>query len=160
MNKALATLLLVLPFAAQPALAEDAHHPDQAGQAPAATSAGAAQQGASDREVQALNQQMSKMQALMRQIKRTKNPAERSKLLSEHMAMMRQGMMMMQGMGGGGMMGGMGMMGGGAPQAGGAMSPEMMQQRLELMQNRMDMMQMMMGQMLEQQQAEQQVHKK
>ena len=43
----------------------------------------------------------------------------------------------------------------GGPQAGAAMSPEMMQQRLELMQNRMDMMQMMMGQMLEQQQAEQ-----
>ena len=153
MNKALATLFVTLLFATQPALADDAHHPDQAGQAPAATPAGAAQ-GISEPEMQALTKQMSKTQALMRQIKRTKNPVERGKLLHEHMAMMQQGMMMMQRMGGGNMMGGMGMMGAG-PQAGGPMSPEMMQQRLELMQNRMDMMQMMMGQMLEQQQAEQ-----
>ena len=42
MNKALATLLITLPLAAQPALAEDAHHPAQAGQAPAVGSTPAA----------------------------------------------------------------------------------------------------------------------
>jgi hypothetical protein len=103
---------------------------------------------------------MKKMQGIMARMQKTTDPAERQKLMTEHMQAMQEGMKtmrgmsgMMHGMTGGGMMG-TGMMGqapkeeGGKPgmSDGGPMSPAMLESRME-------MMQMMMEQMMQHQKA-------
>jgi len=147
MNKTLIAIAMTLALAT-PALAEDAHHPDQA---PAA----AAQ--ATEKAVPKMQENVKKMEDQLERLAAAKTPEERQKLLMEHMQTMRENMMMgqqiamgdkgcpMMGMMGGGM--GMGMMGGGAMMmgpggAGGDAEP--MMNRMQQMERRMDMMQMMM----------------
>ena len=89
----------------------------------------------------ATEQQMQKMQDEMRRIRATTDPAERRRLMDEHMKSMQQMMPMMSQMGGMGAMGGMG--GGPGPGPG---NPE---QRMQMMEMRMDMMHKMMDQMLQ-----------
>ena len=114
---------------------------------------------------------MRKLDQIMQQARDTSDHNMHMKLMHEHMQAMRDAMdqmnqmmggrqEMMQSMGGGMMMGaqgqggnmGGGMMGSGGNGSGKAMSPEMMQQRMDMMQQRMTMMQMMMDQMMEHQQ--------
>jgi len=106
-----------------------------------------------------MQEQMKKMQGIMARMQQTTDPAERQKLMTEHMQAMQEGMKtmrgmsgMMQGMMGGGMMG-TGMMGQAPKEAGkpgmsdgGPMSPT-------LLESRMEMMQMMMEQMMRHQKA-------
>lgn len=121
------SLLLVLP-----ALADDAHHPEKTAQPakPAATPV----------PVEKMQQQAKKAQELMTKIQKNNNPAERQKLMHEHMQAMSDGMGMMREMGGG-MMTGMDS-GKGAGMKGNA-----------TMEMRMDMMQTMMEQMMQHQAA-------
>lgn len=111
---------------------------------------------------------MRLLQEQMRRIHETKNPAERSRLLREHMQTMVAQMLAMRSMGGGmmhGMMGrramaggmrgrgtmGGGMMGGRA--MGGGNTGAMSSRQRQRIQDRLDMMQMMMEQMMGQMQA-------
>ena len=138
MNKTLIAIAMTLALAT-PALAEDAHHPDQA---PAA----AAQ--ATEKAVPKMQENVKKMEDQLERLAAAKTPEERQKLLMEHMQTMRENMMMgqqiamgdkgcpMMGMMGGGAM----MMGPGG--AGGDAEP--MMNRMQQMERRMDMMQMMM----------------
>ncbi|HEX5802940.1 MAG TPA: hypothetical protein VFY24_07925 [Azospira sp.] len=144
-------VLAALFIAALPAVAEDAHHPEQATPPAAATvkstpppAAKAAEQGAA---------QMKKTQALMGRIQQASDPAERRQLMHEHMQAMREGMGMMRAMGAG--MGG-GMMMGMAPPADGKMIQKdagmtgcNMMAGHGMMEKRLDMMQQMMEQMLQ-----------
>lgn len=93
--------------------------------------------------MQHMQDNMKAMQDMMAKIHASKDPAERQKLMQEHSKAMHAQMDMMGGMRGGqmGMMKGDGMMGG-----------DMMQQH-QAMQGRMAMMEMMMGQMLQHQEA-------
>lgn len=100
---------------------------------------------------QQMMERMKQMQAETQRIHETRDPAERAKLMQDHMKHMQEGMQMMRGMGGesmgmmgGGMMGGGGhMMQGGKRGAGG--------QTMPMIEQRMDMMQMMMEQMMQHQ---------
>jgi hypothetical protein len=84
------------------------------------------------------------MQTMMDQMAQAKTPAERQKLMAEHMALMQAQMTGMRSMmGQGGMTG--------QPQGGNAMDPKDAPQ-MQMMQQRVDMMQRMMEQMLQQQQ--------
>jgi hypothetical protein len=136
----LASGVLVL----QPALADDAHHPDQ--------KAGAATPAA-DQTIQKMQANTKKMEGQLEKLAKNKDPKERQQLLQQHMQTMMQNAAMAKGMmsmdcpmmSGGmdmGMMGqgGMGMMGGGGPQ-------DPMTNRMQMMEKRMDMMQMMIEQM-------------
>ena len=131
-----------------------------------------------------MQQQMEKMQELMDKIHATTDPAERQKLMQEHMQAMHEGMKMMKGMGGGMKMG---MMGSGKRQGSatgaaesdhgqdgagqamaqggdqmsncmkmmeGMMGGGMMMKKHKMMEGRMDMMQMMMEQMMQHEEAE------
>jgi hypothetical protein len=148
MNKTLIAIAMTLALAT-PALAEDAHHPEQA---PAA----AAQ--AAEKAVPKMQENVKKMEGQLERLAAAKTPEERQKLLMEHMQTMRENMMMgqqiamgdkdcpMMGMMGGGM--GMGMMGGGGMMmgpggAGGDAEP--MMNRMQQMERRMDMMERQMG---------------
>lgn len=90
-----------------------------------------------------IHERMKTMQAQMERIHKTTDPAERRKLMQEHMQSMRDGMGMMRGMGG--------------PMMGGGTGPGMMssdlKQRQDMMERRMDMMHMMMDQMMQHHQA-------
>jgi len=128
----------------------DEHHPEKAGPATKAPKA-PAKPRADDKSVAQTQEHMKKMQDIMARMQKTTDPAERQKLMSEHMQAMQEGMKSMRGMGGGMMQGMMGQ----APKDGTAkpgtgrgvpMSPEMMERR-------MDMMQMMMEQMMQRQKA-------
>lgn len=137
--------LTMLALSAPSAIADDAHHPDQATSPTAATAPASA-----DRAVQTMKENSRKMQAQLDKIAKTKDPKERQKLLHEHMQTMRANMMlgkgMMTGMMGCPMMeGDMGMMGGGM--MGSGPGSDAMMQRMNQMEKRMDMMQMMMEQM-------------
>lgn len=128
-----------------PALADEAHHPDQ--------KAGAAAPAA-DQAIQKMQANTKKMQAQLEKMAKSKDPKERQQLMQEHMKTMRENMAMGQGMMGmdcpmmsGGMGQGMGMGMGMMGQGGGGMGPEAMMQRMQMMEKRMDMMQMMMEQM-------------
>lgn len=151
-----------LMMSASVAYADDAHHPEQGG-TPAVKSAPdkAMSSGAADAQMVKAQERMKQAQALMARLRESKDPAERKRLMQEHMQAMRDTMGMMRGMkmgmmmGGGqgmGMMGGgqgMGMMGGGqgkGPAKSGGMMP-----MHQMMEDRMEMMQMMMEQMLERQ---------
>ncbi|MHB9100144.1 MAG: hypothetical protein ACYC2E_01305 [Sulfuricella sp.] len=162
MNKLYLAVIALSATLSVPALAVDAHHPDQPKSQPA-TAAPVAPASA-DKSVQTMKENTRKMQAQLDRIGRAKNPQERQMLLQEHMQTMRENMMigkgmmgdmmgcpMMEGgmmgggMGGGMMGGGMGMMGGQG--GGGGMPPDAMMNRMQMMEKRMDMMQMMMEQM-------------
>lgn len=106
------------------------------------------EQEQSDAMLAQMKERLKQMQALVKQLEKASDPAERRKLLAEHMRAMHEGLDSMRGMGGGTMMG---MMGGdadhrGHQHAGGPPSSVMMQRR-------MDMMQMMMEQMVQHMQA-------
>jgi hypothetical protein len=89
-----------------------------------------------------MQQNMQEMQTLMAQIKEEQDPAKLEALMQQHRELMREGMGMMRE--------GMGMMGrNGEPAAG-----MTMERRMEGMEGRMEMMQMMMGQMMEHDNAE------
>lgn len=159
MRMLLTPLLVGALIAAAPAFAVEEHHPDEATKPQAAAPAKAAAQDV-EKTTQRMKDNLKKMEGQVEKIRKARDPAERERLLQEHMQSMRENMMMGQslaagpgamGMMGGGMMdqcmrmmggpGGMGMMGGGA-------GPEAMMGRMQQMEKRMDMMQMMMEQML------------
>ncbi len=125
-----ASLLLALP-----AVAEEAHHPDQktdavpTAQAPAMPTAAA-------QPVQQMQANVRKMDTQLKRSAKEKNEAERNRLLAEHMQTMRENMMLAGGMAGGSPMMGSGM---GMMMCSGDMAEPMQQ-----MEKRMDMMQMMM----------------
>ena len=132
----------------------DEHHPEKAGPATKAPKA-PVKPRADDKSVAQTHEHMKKMQDIMARMQKTTDPAQRQKLMSEHMQAMQEGMKSMRGMGGGMMQGMGGAMMGQAPKdgtakpgmgRGAAMSPEMMERR-------MDMMQMMMEQMMQHQKA-------
>lgn len=118
-------------------------------------------------QVQQMNENMARMQAMMQEMRNANSNAERQRLREQHMESMQEHMQMMRGgMMGPGMMG-QGMMGNdqgmmnnqgqGKKQSGDAQGnrsggPGMdNEQRLEMMENRMNQMQLMMEQMLEHQ---------
>jgi len=161
MNKfAMTVIAASLAFAA-PVFAEEAHHPETAGEAKSAPAQPAPQ-------VKKMQENVKKMPAQLDRIAKAKTDEARQKAMAEHMQTMQENMKMahemkagmmdcpmmeggMMGKGGmaamhGGMMGkgGMGMMGGGGAPAD---APDRMQQ----MEKRMDMMQMMMEQMMRRQ---------
>lgn len=127
-----ASLLLALP-----AVAEEAHHPEQKTDAVQTAKPAA-------KPLQQMQTNVKKMDAQLKRIANEKNEAERNRLLGEHMQTMRESMMLAGGMTGGcPMMGsGMGMMMGPGVMTGSGDMAERMQQ----MEKRMDMMQMMMEQ--------------
>ena len=140
-STALIATLMWAAMAMQPVLAEDAHHPDQKADA-AAPSA--------ERTIEKMQANTKRMQSQLEQMAKTQDPAQRQRLLQEHMQTMQENMMAGRGMMGGGMMdcpmmqggmmsGGMGMMGPGM-----SGSDDMMARRMDMMEKRMDMMQMMM----------------
>jgi hypothetical protein len=136
----LAAALLTL----QPALAVDAHHPEQKAGAAAPTA---------DQTIQTMQANAKKMQTQLKKIAQSKDPRERQMLMQDHMKTMQENMMMGKSMTGmdcpmmSGGMGGMGMMGGGGMGMMGGMGPDAMKERMQMMEKRMDMMQMMMEQM-------------
>ena len=159
-----------LMMSASVAYADDAHHPDQGG-TPAVKSASdkAVSSDVADAQMAKAQERMKQAQALMARLRESKDPAERKRLMQEHMQAMRDTMGMMRGMrmgmmGGGqgmGMMGGgqgMGMMGGGqgmgtmgSGQGKGPAKTGGMMPMHQMMEDRMEMMQMMMEQMFERQ---------
>ena len=150
-----AGLLMGTPMA----YADDAHHPEQGG-TPASAPDKAMSSSVADAQMAKAQERMKQAQALMARLRESKDPAERKRLMQEHMQAMRDTMGMMRGMrmgmmGGGqgmGMMGGgqgMGMMGGG--QGKGSAKTGGMMPMHQMMEDRMEMMQMMMEQMFERQ---------
>jgi hypothetical protein len=160
-------VLLGTPFAKAQALADEhgAHHPEVATPSAAQTPA----QGMSATAGPRMQDNMQKMQELMAKIHASKNAVERKQLLQQHSKAMLDQMDMMRGMGSGagGMMGSGMKMGGGMQGGAGAapgtkggppMDEGMMKQMMmnhQAMQGRMDMMEMMVGQMLQNQEAQQ-----
>lgn len=168
MKTLFAATLFAAIFAAYPALSAD-RFPDRTDRAAAEKHAHSAA-SQTDPPLSRMRDRMKAMQEQMDQLRATADPAERQRLLDEHMQSMRETMSTLHGMGGPmlqGMMGdtmaggemmcgkrcGMmgGMMGGAhqhdAPKQPGRPSPETMEQR-------MDVMQMMMDQMMQHSQAE------
>ncbi|MEX3634594.1 hypothetical protein [Paraburkholderia sp. BR14320] len=138
--------------------ADDSHHPASAAQSGASapkSSAGAppAPAAQSADRLEEARRQMQKMLAQMDEIRHTKDPAARQRLLDEHMRTMQDAMQSMHGMGGPMMMGMMGQqgMGGTTNRAQSGKRGSGANERMNMMENRMDMMQMMMEQMMQQQ---------
>lgn len=117
-------------------------------------------------QMQQMNENMSRMQGMMQEMRNAESDAERERIRMQHMESMQKHMDMMGGgMMGQGMMGhGQGMMGQnqgmmnnqskkqtGANQEGRAGAGMSNDQRLEMMENRMNQMQLMMEQMLQHQ---------
>jgi hypothetical protein len=128
----------------QPALAVDAHHPDQ--------KAGTAAAPSAEQTIQKMQANTRKMQTQLEKMAQSKDPKARQMLMQDHMKTMQENMMMAKGMTGmdcpmmgGGM--GMGMMGGGGMGMMGGKGPDATMDRMQMMEKRMDMMQMMMEQM-------------
>ena len=151
MKRILLSALVGAVLSNSPVFAADEHHPEKA--SPAAKAGRPLAQPKTDEEAMLqMQQQMKKMHNQMSRMQQATDPAERQKLMDEHMQSMREGMQTMHGIGGGMMSGDMlGQMpkdgtAKSGPMAGGKMSAEMMQRR-------MDMMQMMMEQMIEHQSA-------
>ena len=142
-------LLLVGPIA----WAVDEHHLDQKG-GPAAAAPPASVKN-TEQTLQQMKQNADKLRVQMDKILKTKDPAERQKLMQEHMQTLRSSMATaagaMGGASGGGM--GMGMMSGGMMDcsgmggAGGGAANPAMSDRLNQMEKRLDMMQMMLEDM-------------
>ena len=161
----LTTSAFVLLFGAASAIAQTtadehaAHHPEGAPPPPVSS----AVQGMVPPAMTRLQGNMKSMQELMAKIHASKDGAERKRLLQQHSEAMEEQMEMMRGMGGsaGGMKIG-GMQGEASPtasaQGGPAMVDAMMKQMMmnhQAMQGRMDAIEMMMGQMLQHQEAQQ-----
>jgi len=136
---AVSTLVTVIfsgvSFAQAPKADEDhsAHHP--AGSAPAAS--------APAPSPEAFNQQMKAMQDMHQRMQAAKTPAERAKLMDDHMRIMRSGMVMMSQMHGGasGMAGMSGMRSSASEGMGGMMNMHMqMERRMVMMEQMMQMM--------------------
>ena len=130
----LVAALILSTMAIQPALAVDAHHPDQKAGVAAPTA---------DQTIQKMQANTARMKSQLEKMAQSDDPAQRQKLMQEHMQTMQENMMagksMMGGMTGcpmmkNGMMDGMGAPG----------SDEGMSKRMDMMEKRMDMMQMMM----------------
>jgi len=150
-NLAFVVVLTVPLLVASAASAVDEHHPDQKPTAAAPTAPKDA-----EKTVQQMGENVNKLRAQMDKIQKTRDPAERQKLVQEHMQTLRASMTTagsMMGAGPGGGMG-MGMMGGDmmmdcpmmGQMKGGGMMGEQMMQRMQQMEKRMDMMQMMLEQ--------------
>ena len=150
-NLAFVVALTVPLLVASAASAVDEHHPDQKPTAAAPTAPKDA-----EKTVQQMGENVNKLRAQMDKIQKTRDPAERQKLVQEHMQTLRASMTTagsMMGAGPGGGMG-MGMMGGDmmmdcpmmGQMKGGGMMGEQMMQRMQQMEKRMDMMQMMLEQ--------------
>lgn len=101
-----------------------------------------------DKEISATQAGMAKMQQQMDKIAATTNPAEREKLLKEHMKTMQDTMKSMRSMQGPAMKSGAGAM-----PMGDKPKCMDMQKCQDKMETRMDMMQMMMEQMMQRDQA-------
>jgi periplasmic protein CpxP/Spy len=119
---------LAVGCAAQPE--RDSHEPGQASD----TAPG----------MQQMQSRMREMQALMGRIHETQDPAERHRLMQEHMQSMRQGMAAM-----GRIMDAPMEPGRDCPQADAECRMQGMQRQQQMMNQRMGMMQMMMGQMMQ-----------
>src|SRR3989338_6279064 len=126
----ISSVVAVLCTCAPAVYADDAHHPEQGG-TPAVTSAPdqAMRGGVADEQMAKAQERMKQAQALMARLREAKDPAERQRLMQEHMQAMRDTMDMMRGMKMGMMGGGqgMGMMGGGqgkGPAKTGGMMPK------------------------------------
>jgi len=143
-------ILMFLNFPLTAIHAEEAHHPDkkptssdmQGKMKPGMKGGGMGMMGN-------MGEHMQTMMKQMHEIRNTKDPDKRDRLIEEHMKSMQEGMKMM----GGGMMGMMH----GKGNKGGMMSmskmdkpmgPEAMQKRMKMMEKRMNMMQGMMDQMI------------
>lgn len=142
---------VVMALSAPAVLAVDEHHTDQK---PAAATVPAPGK-AGEPPVQQMKENVDKLRTQVEKISKAKDPAERQKLMQEHMQSLRAGMAMASGgMGMGGAKGadgmGPGQMGGGmmmnCPMMGGGMPGDMMMQRMQQMEKRMDMMQMLIEQ--------------
>ena len=131
---ALIATLMLTAMAMQPVRGEEAPRPDQSAAA-AAPSA--------DQTIQKMQANTRRMQNQLEQMAKTKDPAQRQKLLQEHMQTMQENMLAGRGMMGGGMTD-CPMMQGGMMGPGMSGSDDMMARRMEMMEKRMDMMQMMM----------------
>ena len=141
-----AGLLMGTPMA----YADDAHHPEQGG-TPASAPDKAMSSSVADAQMAKAQERMKQAQALMARLRESKDPAERKRLMQEHMQAMRDTMGMMRGMRMGMMGGGQGMgMTGGGQGKGPAKSCGIMPMH-QMMEDRMEMMQMMMEQMFERQ---------
>ncbi|SEJ83648.1 hypothetical protein [Paraburkholderia diazotrophica] len=111
-----------------------------------------------DRNLVQTQEQMKIMQAQMDQIRKTKDPQERQKLLRQHWATMQSAMNAMHGMWGPGMMGyggmGPGMMGGWGHMGGyySQLTPEQLKERQYMTDQYLRMQQEMMNNMMWQQQ--------
>lgn len=147
MKKLTLATVLMLAIHLPVAYADDSHHPEQAqagGQAAAAQEKGI---GMMDMD------RMQEMHKTMERIQRSKDPAERERLMREHMHQMQEMMADMHNMMGIGMM----MQGG----SGGMMGKDgkgkemTMEERQRMLGQRMDMMQGMMEQMMEHMMAQQ-----
>lgn len=109
-----------------------------------------------DRQMAQMQANMKAMQEQMDRIATTKDPAERQRLMQQHMASMRSAMSSMHGMmGPGGCCAPGGARGRGMMGHGGPMTPEQMQERHRRMESMMGMQHMMMEQMLLHQQQQQ-----
>lgn len=135
--------LILASLAAQPALADDAHHPEKKAGADATAPA-----PIPDQAIQQMQANTKKMQAQLDRMAKSKDPKERQQLMQEHMKAMQENAAMAQGMMGkdcpmmgAGMGSGMGMMGKGG------MGPEAMMERMQKMEQHMEKMQKMMEQM-------------
>ena len=102
-------------------------------------------------QMQQMQSRMQAMQALMSQIHSTQDPAERARLMQEHMQSLNQGMMMMGHM----MQGPTGQGQGQCAQNDTQCQMHQMQMQQQMMGQRMGMMQMMMQQMMEHMSQEQ-----
>lgn len=120
MKQILLASVLAAVFAATPASADDAHHPDQ-GKKPAATAAAPVKPAAdSGKKMEMMQEHMLKMHEQMHKIMQAKAPAEREKLMQQHRQQMQDHMQMMRGgMMGSDMMGGHGGAGAASAPAGG-----------------------------------------
>jgi hypothetical protein len=118
---------------------------------PAAGARPAAGQAPSEQQFEAAYQHMKKMLAQMEQIKASKDPLERQRLMQEHRQAMRDGAMAMRASGGP-MMRGMqcpAHAGQDCPMPAKPRGAGRAHERMGMMEHRMDMMQMMMEQMIE-----------
>lgn len=138
--------LILAGLAAQPVLADDAHHPEKKAGADASAPA-----PISNQAIQQMQANTKKMQAQLEKMAKSKDPKERQQLMQEHMKAMQEnaamGQRMMMGkdcpMMGAGMGSGMGM----GMMGKGGMGPEAMMERMQKMEQHMEKMEKMMEQM-------------
>src|SRR5437899_4571163 len=89
----------------------DEHHPEKAAAPSAKAPKASAGPQAEDKSIARMQEHLKKMQGILARMQKTTDPAERRKLMTEHMQAMQEGMKtmrgmsgMMQGLTGGGMM--------------------------------------------------------